>query len=70
LFDGWDTVVSAMSLTDRLTKIRAMRSTLQTRIQRKSGRHESVSYDYAKLVRETTKQIKTEMKLEKQQKVA
>jgi hypothetical protein len=54
-----------MNLSDRLAKIRANRAVLQARIQRKSGRHQSVSFDQAKLVRETVRQIKTEMKLEK-----
>lgn len=54
-----------MTLSDRLAKIRANRAVLQARIQRKSGRHQSVSFDQAKLVRETVRQIKAEMKLEK-----
>jgi hypothetical protein len=55
-----------MNLTDRLAKINANRMQLQARIQRKSLRHESISYDQAKLIRETVKAIKAEMKLEKE----
>jgi hypothetical protein len=54
-----------MTLTERLAKIRANRVALQSRIKRKSGRHESISYEQAKLVRETVKQIKLETKMEK-----
>lgn len=55
-----------MTLSDRLVKINANRMRLQARIQRKSLRHESISYDQAKLIRETVKAIKAEMKLEKE----
>jgi hypothetical protein len=55
-----------MNLSDRLAKIRANRAMLQARIQRKSGRHQSVSFDQAKLVRETVRQLKLEKKMEKE----
>jgi hypothetical protein len=54
-----------MNLTDRLAKINANRMQLKARIQRKSLRHESISYDQAKLIRETVKAIKLEMKLQR-----
>lgn len=54
-----------MTLTERINKLRANRAMLQQRIARKSGRHQSVSFDQAKLVRETLKQLRAEMKMEK-----
>lgn len=55
-----------MTLTDRLNKLRANRAKTQARIRQKSGRHQSVSFDQAKLVRETLQQLKLEMKIDKE----
>lgn len=55
-----------MTLTERLAKINATRATLRRRIALKSGRRQSVSYDQAKLVRETLQAMKIETKIEKE----
>lgn len=54
-----------MTLTERLTKINATRTRLRANIDRRASRRQSISYEHARLVRETTMAIKTEMKLQK-----
>lgn len=53
------------SLTERLERIRAEREKSKARIALKSGRHQSVSFEFAKFMRQTLTQLKLETKLEK-----
>jgi hypothetical protein len=58
-----------MTPTARLARINALNDSctrLQERIERRRLRRESISYDQAKLVRERMKQIRAEIRLEKE----
>jgi hypothetical protein len=54
-----------MTLTERLEKINAARAKSKARIALRSGRRQSVSYEVAKLMRETLQALKLENKIDK-----
>jgi hypothetical protein len=54
-----------ISLTERLEKLNKARAASKARIALRSGRHQSISYELAKLTRDTTLAMKLELKLEK-----